>query len=56
MIRPSAASGAVWLGQWLIRRMRRAGQMLAIVMREDREVGLVSMQDILSQVFGEVKL
>jgi len=30
--------------------------MLAIVMREDREVGIVSMQDILSKVFGEVKL
>jgi len=39
-----------------LRRMRRAGQMLAIVMRENREVGIVSMQDILSQVFGEVKL
>jgi putative hemolysin len=39
-----------------LRRMRRAGQMLAIVMREDREVGIVSMQDILSKVFGEVKL
>jgi CBS domain containing-hemolysin-like protein len=38
------------------RRMQRAGQMLAIVMREDREVGIVSMQDILSQVFGEVRL
>ena len=39
-----------------MRRMRRAGQMLAIVMRENREVGIVSMQDILSKVFGEVKL
>ena len=39
-----------------LRRMRRAGQMLAIVMRERREVGIVSMQDILSKVFGEVKL
>lgn len=39
-----------------MRRLRRAGQMLAIVMREDREVGIVSMQDILSKVFGEVKL
>lgn len=37
-------------------RMRRGGQMLAIVMHEDREVGIVSMQDILSKVFGEVKL
>lgn len=37
-------------------RMRRGGQMLAIVMREDREVGIISMQDILSQVFGEVRL
>jgi CBS domain containing-hemolysin-like protein len=39
-----------------MRRLRRAGQMLAIVMHEDREVGIVSMQDILSKVFGEVKL
>lgn len=39
-----------------MRRLRRAGQMLAIVMREDREVGIISMQDILSKVFGEVKL
>jgi putative hemolysin len=39
-----------------LRRMRRAGQMLAMVMRGDREVGIVSMQDILSRVFGEVKL
>jgi CBS domain containing-hemolysin-like protein len=39
-----------------LRRMRRAGQMLAIVMRDRREVGIVSMQDILSKVFGEVKL
>jgi putative hemolysin len=39
-----------------LRRMRRAGQMLAIVMREDREVGIVSMQDILGRVFGEVNL
>ena len=39
-----------------LRRMRRAGHMLAIVMRERREVGIVSMQDILKRVFGEVKL
>jgi len=39
-----------------LRRMRRAGQMLAIVMRDRREVGIVSMQDILTKVFGEVKL
>jgi len=39
-----------------MRRLRRAGQMLAIVMREDREVGIVSMQDILSKVFGGGKL
>lgn len=37
-------------------RLRRAGQMMAIVMRHDREVGIVSMQDILSKVFGEVKI
>lgn len=39
-----------------LRRMRRAGQMLSIVMRDRREVGIVSMQDILSKVFGEVRL
>jgi len=39
-----------------MRRLRRAGQMMAIVMRQDREVGIISMQDMLSKVFGEVKL
>jgi CBS domain containing-hemolysin-like protein len=39
-----------------LRRLRRAGQMLAIVMRDNREVGIVSMQDIMSMVFGEVRL
>jgi putative hemolysin len=39
-----------------LRRMRRGGQMLAIVMRENQEVGIVSLQDILRRVFGEVTL
>ncbi|MFN3407590.1 MAG: CNNM domain-containing protein [Limisphaerales bacterium] len=39
-----------------MRRMQRAGQMLAVVMRGDRETGILSLQDVLSQVFGEVRL
>jgi len=37
--------------------MQRAGQRLAIVLaRNGREVGVVSLEDILKLMFGEVKL
>jgi len=40
-----------------LRRMQRAGQRLAIVLaRDGREAGVVSLEDILKLMFGEVKL
>jgi CBS domain containing-hemolysin-like protein len=38
-----------------LRRMQRSGQRLAVVLgRQHREVGLVSLQDFLRFIFGEV--
>ena len=40
-----------------LRRMQRSGQRLAFVLRRDqREVGFVSLQDVLKAIFGEVSL
>jgi len=40
-----------------LKRMQRGGQRLAIVLgREQREIGIVSLQDILKVIFGEVRL
>jgi CBS domain containing-hemolysin-like protein len=40
-----------------LRHMQRTGQRMAIVLgREDREVGVIGLQDILRVIFGEVKL
>jgi len=40
-----------------LRRMQRSGQRLAIVLgREGREIGLLSLQDVLKVIFGEVSL
>lgn len=40
-----------------LRRMQRSGERLAVVLgRDQREVGIVSLEDILKVVFGEVKL
>jgi CBS domain containing-hemolysin-like protein len=40
-----------------LRRMQRGGQRLAIVLgRDRREIGLLSLQDALKMIFGEVKL
>jgi CBS domain containing-hemolysin-like protein len=40
-----------------LKRMQRSGQRLAIVLgRDQREVGIVSLQDILKVIFGEVRL
>jgi CBS domain containing-hemolysin-like protein len=40
-----------------LRRMQRSAQRLAVVVgRDQREVGIVSLEDILKAVFGEVKL
>ncbi len=40
-----------------LKRMQRGGQRLGVVLgREQREIGIVSLQDILKSIFGEVKL
>ena len=40
-----------------LRRMQRGGQRLAIVLgRERREIGIISLQDVLRVIFGEVSL
>lgn len=40
-----------------LRRMQRAGRQLAVVLgRDGMETGIVSMEDILKTIFGEVKL
>jgi putative hemolysin len=39
-----------------LKRMQRGGQQLAIVLAGEREAGIVSLQDILRVIFGEVKL
>ena len=40
-----------------LRRLQRAGQLLAVVLgRDKREFGVVSLEDILKTIFGEVRL
>ncbi len=40
-----------------LRRLQRSGQRLAIVLgRERREIGIISLQDVLKVIFGEVSL
>ncbi len=40
-----------------LKRMQRSGQRLAIVLgRDQREIGIISLQDILKVIFGEVRL
>ena len=40
-----------------LRRMQRSGQRMAIVLgRDRREVGLITLQDVLKVIFGEVSL
>jgi putative hemolysin len=40
-----------------LRRMQRSGQRLAVVLnRDQREIGIITLQDILKVVFGEVSL
>ncbi len=40
-----------------LRRMQRAGQRLAVVLgRDQRETGILTLEDILKVIFGEVKL
>ena len=40
-----------------LRRMQRSGQRLAIVLgRDRREIGVITLQDVLKVIFGEVRL
>jgi putative hemolysin len=40
-----------------LERLQRSGQRLAVVLsREGREIGIVSLEDILKTIFGEVRL
>ena len=40
-----------------LRRMQRSGQRLAIVLSRDRrEIGIITLQDVLKVIFGEVSL
>jgi CBS domain containing-hemolysin-like protein len=40
-----------------LKRMQRGGQRVAVVLsREQREIGIISLQDILKSIFGEVSL
>jgi CBS domain containing-hemolysin-like protein len=40
-----------------LRRMQRSGRRLAVVLdRDQREIGIISLQDILKTIFGEVSL
>jgi CBS domain containing-hemolysin-like protein len=40
-----------------LRRMQRSGQRLGIVLaRDQRELGILSLQDVLKVIFGEVSL
>jgi len=40
-----------------LRRMQRSGQRLAIVLgRGQQEIGIVSLEDVLKTVFGDVTL
>jgi CBS domain containing-hemolysin-like protein len=40
-----------------LRRLQRSGQRLAIVLgRDRREIGILSLQDVLKVIFGQVSL
>ncbi|MBI3191999.1 MAG: CBS domain-containing protein, partial [Pedosphaera parvula] len=40
-----------------MRRMQRSGQRMAIIVgRDQREIGILTLQDILKAIFGEVSL
>jgi CBS domain containing-hemolysin-like protein len=40
-----------------LRRMQRAGERMAVVLsRDGREAGILSLEDVLKPVFGEVRL
>ena len=56
-VKPAALVDAGMRLEEAMRHLQRAGQRLAVVLgRDGREVGIVSLQDILKTIFGEVKL
>jgi putative hemolysin len=56
-VKPAAFLDADARLEEAMRHLQRAGQRLAIVLgRDGREIGIVSLQDILKTIFGEVKL
>jgi CBS domain containing-hemolysin-like protein len=56
-VKPAAFLEANMRLEEAMRHLQRAGQRLAIVLgRDGREVGIVSLQDILKAIFGEVRL
>lgn len=56
-VRPASFIDADMRLEEAMRHLQRAGQRLAIVLaRDGREIGIVSLQDILKAIFGEVRL
>ena len=56
-VKPAAFLDADMRLEDAMRHLQRAGQRLAIVLgRDGQEIGIVSLQDILKAIFGEVKL
>jgi putative hemolysin len=56
-VKPAAFVDADMRLEEAMRHLQRAGQRLAIVLaRDGREVGIISLQDILKAIFGEVRL
>ena len=56
-VKPAAFVEADMRLEEAMRHLQRAGQRLAIVLaRDGREVGIISLQDVLKAIFGEVRL
>jgi CBS domain containing-hemolysin-like protein len=56
-VKPATFVDADMRLQEAMRHLQRAGQRLAIVLaRDGREIGIVSLQDVLKAIFGEVRL
>ena len=56
-VKPAAFVDADMRLEEAMRHLQRAGQRLAIVLdRDGREVGIISLQDVLKALFGEVRL
>lgn len=56
-VKPALYLDAAMRLEEALRRIQRSGQRLAIVLgRDQREIGIVSLQDLLKVIFGEVSL